>query len=293
MKLPIIPLHLLGWHCINVQSTTNGMCAKNSTHIYVAQTSNNRVISSVISIVDCCHSVKLCVLAAWAFLSQQNGAVTRMWQSCQVQPSQKDCVIGVVRWKRKGCCCNLSVGIALNVRFAMNRMCAKNSTHIYVTWTSNYRLILSVDLYCCLLPVWSFVNLPLGLSDCNNTVKKKVPPPPLPPFKKARDEMPHHCPALQHPYFFSHIIKLFGLLLSAVTVSLHYLPRCLRWTIAGRKMITAATWSEPLKICCHVVVTQQRPIVEQSTPNFRYLPLQANEQTWVNCKAHHGMTPEQ
>jgi len=27
-------------------------------------------------------------------------------------------------------CCILSVGIALNVRFTMNGMCAKNNTHI-------------------------------------------------------------------------------------------------------------------------------------------------------------------
>jgi len=29
---------------VNARSTTNGMCAKNNTHIYVARTSNNRVI---------------------------------------------------------------------------------------------------------------------------------------------------------------------------------------------------------------------------------------------------------
>jgi len=35
------------------------MCTKNYTHIYVVRTSNNRVIS----IVACCHSVKLCALS--------------------------------------------------------------------------------------------------------------------------------------------------------------------------------------------------------------------------------------
>ena len=54
---------------LNVRFTTNGMCAKNNTHIYVARTSNNRVI--MISTVACCHSVKLCALAARAFRSQQ------------------------------------------------------------------------------------------------------------------------------------------------------------------------------------------------------------------------------
>ena len=61
--------------------------------------------------------------------------------------------------KRRGCCCicnnvgcNLSVGIALNVWFTMNGMCAKNNTHIYVARTSNNRVIAACELYCCLLP---------------------------------------------------------------------------------------------------------------------------------------------
>ena len=35
--------------------------------------------------------------------------------------------------------------------------------------------------------------------------------------------------------------------------------------------------SEPLNICCHVIGTQQRPIVEQCAHKFRNLPLQAKE----------------
>jgi len=38
-------------------------------------------------------------------------------------------------------CCNISVGIALNVRFATNGMCAKNNIQIYVAQTSNNRAI--------------------------------------------------------------------------------------------------------------------------------------------------------
>ena len=66
--------------------------------MYVARTSNNRVIS----IVACCHGAKLCAHAAWGFRSQQNGAVTRMWRSCQVQPSHKEHAVGVVRCKKEG-----------------------------------------------------------------------------------------------------------------------------------------------------------------------------------------------
>jgi len=55
--------------------------------------------------------------------------------------------------KTRGCCCNLSVGVALNVWFTANGMCAKNNTHIYVARTSNNRVIMACDLYCCLLPM--------------------------------------------------------------------------------------------------------------------------------------------
>ena len=77
--------------------------------------------------------------------------------------------------------------------------------------------------------------------------------------------------------------NLRALPLSAVTVSLHYLPRCLRSVTCG-KTPTTVTWSASSKICCHGIVTQQRSIVEQFAPEFRHLPLQAKERTWVNCK---------
>jgi len=95
-----VELNLEQWCCnlsvgvaLNVWFTTNGMCAKNNIHTYVARTSNNkwswRVISHdtsmwtiernyqharrVIMACDlyCCHSVKLCALAVRAFRSQQ------------------------------------------------------------------------------------------------------------------------------------------------------------------------------------------------------------------------------
>jgi len=65
--------------------------------------------------------------------------------------------------------------------------------------------------------------------------------------------------------------------LSAVTVSLHYLPRCLRSKVTSGKTPTIVTWSEHQKICCLVIVTQQRPTVEQSARKFRNLPLPTNE----------------
>ena len=56
----------------------------------------------MIVIVACCRGTKLCAHAARDFRSQQNGVVTRMWRSCQVQPSHKECAIGAVRCKKEG-----------------------------------------------------------------------------------------------------------------------------------------------------------------------------------------------
>jgi len=54
---------------LNVRFTTIGMCAKNNTPIHMARISNSRVIMACD--LSCCHSVKLCALAARAFRSQQ------------------------------------------------------------------------------------------------------------------------------------------------------------------------------------------------------------------------------
>ena len=65
---------------LSVHFTRNGMCVKNNTHIYMAETSRNRM-STTGDFYRCyCHRVKLCALAARAFQSQQSGAMTRMWR---------------------------------------------------------------------------------------------------------------------------------------------------------------------------------------------------------------------
>jgi len=54
------------------------------------------------------------------------------------------------RWKSHGSfstwCCNLSVGVALNVWFTTNGMCAKKNNHIYVARTSNNTVIAAWNL---------------------------------------------------------------------------------------------------------------------------------------------------
>ena len=57
---------------LDVRFTTNGMCAKNNTHIYIWR--KQAIIEwswHVNSIVACCHSAKLCAHAARNFRSQQ------------------------------------------------------------------------------------------------------------------------------------------------------------------------------------------------------------------------------
>jgi len=75
---------------LNARFTTNGMCVKNSTHMYVARTSNKRVIAAGdLSIVACCNSSKLSVHAARALRSQQGLKRTSLeWMWSQTKWSQ-------------------------------------------------------------------------------------------------------------------------------------------------------------------------------------------------------------
>jgi len=83
-----------------------------------------------------------------------------------------------------------------------------------------------------------------------------------------------------------------GLPLSVVAVPLHYLPRCLPSTVTCGKTATTETWSAPLKKCCHVIVTQQRLIVEQFAPGLRNLHLKPKERIeWTAF--YDGIIPEQ
>ena len=141
----------------------NGMCMKNNTHIYVVWTSNNRVIPTEWSwwviFNNACEpggeqlivlpdgngqsdligwSLLLLATSVWSFahlslrLSDRNKMV--LWPGCEGRANcrlhKKN--VRLVRFivKRRECCCNPSVGIALNVWFTTNGMCAKNNTHI-------------------------------------------------------------------------------------------------------------------------------------------------------------------
>jgi len=128
----------------------------------------------MISIVACCRGVKLCAHAAWDFRLQQNGAVTRMWRSCWVQPSHKERVIGVVRCKKEGmllkplwwCCVDCVIHHELDVH--------EEQKYIRVARASNNKR--DYDAWSLLLlaaAVRSFAHMPLGISDCSNNGKQK------------------------------------------------------------------------------------------------------------------------
>jgi len=47
--------------------------------------------------------------------------------------------------KRWGYCYNLSAGVAMNVQFTMDGMCANNSTSVYVAQISNNRVTVACN----------------------------------------------------------------------------------------------------------------------------------------------------
>ena len=71
--------------------------------------------------------------------------------------------------KRRGCCCNLSGGVALIVWFTTNGMWVKNNTiHICGAnkqWQSDHGMW---TLLLLAATVRSFAHMPLGISDHNN-----------------------------------------------------------------------------------------------------------------------------
>ena len=87
-------------------------------------------------------------------------------------------------------------------------------------------------------------------------------------------------PLLQiHPCFFSHRVKLCAFQLSVVPVSLHYLPQMSAFNSHMRaKHLQLLT--ESLKLCCHVIATQQRPTIEQSVTSFATC-------LWLLCNVCH------
>jgi len=105
------------------------------------------------SIVACFHSAKLCAHASRDFRSQQNGAVTRMWRSCQGQPSHKERAIGAVRCKKEGMLLQPLRWCWVKCVIRHERDVREEQHHTYM-WREQAinRVIMACELYCCLLP---------------------------------------------------------------------------------------------------------------------------------------------
>ena len=85
---------------VTVQFTTKEMCVKNNTH--VSRTSRNKM-STTTDLYCCllpqCEALRCCCSD---FPITKNGALTRMWRWCQVQPSQKERATNAVHCKNEG-----------------------------------------------------------------------------------------------------------------------------------------------------------------------------------------------
>ena len=86
------------------------------------------------------------------FRSQQNSAVTRLWRSCGVQASHKERAIGAVRCKKEGMLLQPLRWRCVECVIHHERDVREEQQYIYVARTSNNRVTLSGDFYCCLLP---------------------------------------------------------------------------------------------------------------------------------------------
>ena len=109
--------------------TTNGIWVKNNTMIYVARASNSKR--------DCEDDLYGCLLPRCEALRtcRSGFPIATKWccdQDVEVVPSSGLHTKNVRSvWfvvKRRGCCCNLSGGVALIVWFTTNGMCVNNNT---------------------------------------------------------------------------------------------------------------------------------------------------------------------
>ena len=135
--------NLSGGIALIVWFTTNGVCRKNK-NIY---TWREQAIIREIAMYDLYYCLlpwreTLCtcrsgfpMLTKWCCDQDVEGCAM-----CSLRKKNVRSVRFVV--KRRGCCCNLYGGVALNMWFIMNGMCTKNKNIKIATH----------DRYCCLLP---------------------------------------------------------------------------------------------------------------------------------------------
>jgi len=152
------------------------MRVKNNTIIYVARASNSKR--------DCgAWSLFLLAATVWSFahmpleISDHNKMV--LWPGCgghaefSLHTKNVQSVWFVV--KRRGCCCNLSGGVALIMWFTTNGMCVKNNTIIYVARACNNKRDCGTwSLLLLAATVRSFAHMPVEISHCNTSLQCKL-----------------------------------------------------------------------------------------------------------------------
>jgi len=121
------------WRCIDCVIHHERDVHEEQQYVYISQTSNNRVISSgelYCCLLPQCEALRTCR----SRFPDCNKMV--LWPGCGgcARFSLHTKNVWSLRFvvKRRGCCCNLSGGIALTVWFTMNGMCTKNN-NMY-TW---------------------------------------------------------------------------------------------------------------------------------------------------------------
>jgi len=139
---------------LNVEFATNGMYMKNNTHIYVSQTSRNRMGTKwdlCCSLLPHCEALHACCLGfpitiKWWFdqdVKVVPGATftKRMCNRCG-SLQKAGALLQLLSW----CCVESVIHHKWDVREE------QHTYAVYVTWTSNNRVISSGDLYYCFLP---------------------------------------------------------------------------------------------------------------------------------------------
>ena len=128
----LLLLQPLQWRCVECVIHHERDVREEQQHIYMARTSNNRVIAA--------HDLYCCLLSQCEALrtcrsgfSNRNKMVLWPGYEGRARFSLHKKNMWSVRFvvKRRWCCCNLSGGIALNVWFTTNGMCVKNN-NIYI-----------------------------------------------------------------------------------------------------------------------------------------------------------------
>ena len=157
-------LQPLQWCCVECVIHHERDVRKEQQYIYMVRTGNNRMIAA--HELYCCLLPQCKALCSWrSGFSDHNKVV--LWPGCEgraefsLHTKNVRSVRSVV--KRRGCCCNLSGGVALNVWFTTNGMCTKKN-NIYkwhkqaiLEWLQRMNSIVA----CC--TVQSLALMPLRL----------------------------------------------------------------------------------------------------------------------------------